>query len=273
MEYYRLWGENSGDSGTWDTDFIDIPADAPDDMVDKAIREAAAKIEWRGEVPVIVGCYHDGSDQEEDDDLTDTGVWRPMTRDTHEQTSTDLVSKAEAAGLQAEDFDETVHELANSISADINNAGMEDQLRYLIDEWGGEAVAREIERLAAEKGHATAVEILSRIRADCHSDDRVYSAEFDALAWFEQADDGDILKLAREDWGDGYAADEVGMFMADIVPGVEKMFDYLEHYNRAHKEHIGWTCRVNKDNALTWLKAHRPHLYPSIYKLTAAADC
>ena len=87
--YYRLWGENSGDSGTGDTDFIDIPADAPDDMVDKAIREAAAKIEWRGEVPVIVGCYHDGSDQEEDDDLTDTGVWRPMTRDTHEQTSTE----------------------------------------------------------------------------------------------------------------------------------------------------------------------------------------
>ena len=135
--------------------------------------------------------------------------------------------------MQAEDFDETVDQLANSISADINNAGMEDQLRYLIDEWGGEAVAREIERLAAEKGHATAVEILSRIRADCHSDDRVYSCnKLSMLAGSEQADDGDILKLAREDWGDGYAADEVGMFMADIVPGVEKMFDYLEHYNR-----------------------------------------
>ena len=27
VEYYRLWG---GDSGTWDTDFIEIPADTSD---------------------------------------------------------------------------------------------------------------------------------------------------------------------------------------------------------------------------------------------------
>jgi hypothetical protein len=153
-EYYRLWG---GDSGTWDTDFIGIPAGTPDDMVDKAIREAAAKIEWRDEPPVIVGCYNDGSDQEEDDDSTDAGVQRPTTRDAHEQTITDLVTKAEAAGLRAEDFDETVHELASGIAADINNAGLEDQLRYLIAEWGGEAAGREIDRLAEErKNDATA---------------------------------------------------------------------------------------------------------------------
>jgi hypothetical protein len=54
VEYYRLWG---GDSGTWDTDFIDIPADTPHDMLDKAIRQAAAKIEWQDEAPVIVGLY------------------------------------------------------------------------------------------------------------------------------------------------------------------------------------------------------------------------
>ena len=62
-----------------------------------------------------------------------------------------LVAKAEAAGLKAEDFDETVHDLASGIAADINNAGLEDQLRYLIDEWGGEAAGREIDRLAEER--------------------------------------------------------------------------------------------------------------------------
>ena len=63
VEYYRLWG---GDSGTWDTDFIDVPADTPDDMLDQAIRKAAARIEWRDEVPVIVGYYYD-VDEEDDE--------------------------------------------------------------------------------------------------------------------------------------------------------------------------------------------------------------
>lgn len=62
VEYYRLWG---GDSGTWDTDFIGIPADTPDDMVDKAICTAAGKIKWRDDSPVIVGYYCDADEEEE----------------------------------------------------------------------------------------------------------------------------------------------------------------------------------------------------------------
>ena len=89
-----------------------------------------------------------------------TGAPSPADQEPNNTLSADrdrlleqLVTKAEAAGLVAGDFDETVHDLANSISADINNAGMEDQLRYLIDEWGGEAAAREIDRLAEEKAN------------------------------------------------------------------------------------------------------------------------
>ena len=63
VEYYRLWG---GDSGTWDTDYIDIPADTPDDMVDKAIRKAAETVQWRDEPPVIVGYYSAACEDEED---------------------------------------------------------------------------------------------------------------------------------------------------------------------------------------------------------------
>ena len=39
-----------------------------------------------------------------------------------------LANKADAAGLAAEDLDETVHEFAASIAADVNNGGLEDQI-------------------------------------------------------------------------------------------------------------------------------------------------
>lgn len=269
VEYYRLWG---GDSGTWDTDFIDIPADTPDDQLSQAIRSASATIKWRDEVPAMVGYYADADEREDEDEEATRAPAPPAANpEDSERTITDLASKAEAAGLAAEDFDETVHDLADSISADINNAGVADQIRYLSGEWGMDAAAREIDRLAEEKARTTAVKPQSQIRADCHSDDRVYSAAFNALPWFEQADERYILKLAREDWCDGYAADDVGIFMADLVPDVQKMFDYLEHYNRLDKEHIGWTCAVNKGDALAWLKSHRPQLYPRVSEISAAA--
>ena len=47
-----------------------------------------------------------------------------------------LASKAESAGLEPEDLDETVHELASSVAADVNNGGLEDQLRYLVEGLG-----------------------------------------------------------------------------------------------------------------------------------------
>jgi len=58
VEYYRCWPGNGGDSGTWDTDYIDIPDDTPDDRLNEAVTEAAQKIEWRaGESPCFVGFY------------------------------------------------------------------------------------------------------------------------------------------------------------------------------------------------------------------------
>lgn len=69
VEYYRLWG---GDHGTWDTDFLEIPSDTPDDKLDEAVREAAAKIKWRdNDPPVIVGYYCDSGEEEEDDTVCD----------------------------------------------------------------------------------------------------------------------------------------------------------------------------------------------------------
>jgi len=137
VEYYRLWAGNSGDSGTWDTDFIDIPADTPDHKVDEAIRMAAAEIKWRDDVPVIVGCYCDTDEQGDEGD--------------RDQAVNDLLAKAEAAGLEAEDLDEIVHDLASSIAADVNNSGKDGQIAYLVDQMGIQAATKQLERLAEKQ--------------------------------------------------------------------------------------------------------------------------
>lgn len=151
IEYYRLWPGNSGDSGTWDTDFIDIPADTPNDKVDEAIRKAAAKVKWRDSPPVIVGCYCDSDREEEDEDDKASS----MTPEDREQTIHTLLSKAEKAGLQPEDLDETVHDLAGSIAADVNNEGLHGQLGYLIDQLGVQEATRQLDRLAEKKSEAS----------------------------------------------------------------------------------------------------------------------
>jgi len=68
VEYYRLWL-----GGTWDTYFIDIPADTPEDQYDAAILAAAKLIDWRDGPPMIVGHYSGPHDEEEEDEETTEG--------------------------------------------------------------------------------------------------------------------------------------------------------------------------------------------------------
>lgn len=68
VEYYRCWPGNGFDTGTWDTDFLEIPANTPDDRLDEAVREAASKLQWRSDPPVFVGFYADAQTNEEDED-------------------------------------------------------------------------------------------------------------------------------------------------------------------------------------------------------------
>ena len=66
IECFRLWPGNGGDSGTWDTDMIDIPANTPDVNIAEAVQKVAAKIRWRDEPPVIVGVYCVPEPEEDD---------------------------------------------------------------------------------------------------------------------------------------------------------------------------------------------------------------
>ena len=58
-----------------------------------------------------------------------------------------LVDKADAAGLEPEDLDEIVHEFAASIAADVNNGGLDDQVRYLVDGMGVQQTERQLDDL------------------------------------------------------------------------------------------------------------------------------
>ncbi len=62
-----------------------------------------------------------------------------------------LAEKAVAAGLQPEDLDELVHELASGVAADINNGGLEEQARYLVERLGTEHAERQLDELVEKR--------------------------------------------------------------------------------------------------------------------------
>lgn len=57
VEYFRCWGQG-GDSDTWDTGYLEIPANTPDDQIQEAIEAACRRVDWADDVPVLVGLYH-----------------------------------------------------------------------------------------------------------------------------------------------------------------------------------------------------------------------
>ena len=71
---------------------------------------------------------------------------QPETAASEEQIGR-LVDKVDAAGLEPEELDEIVHEFAASIAADVNNGGLEDQIRYLVDGMGVQHTEQQLDEL------------------------------------------------------------------------------------------------------------------------------
>ena len=94
------------------------------------------------------------------------------------------------------------------------------------------------------------------IKAETHDDNHDYEVTFDALPWFEQATDEEILALAAIEWGGDQEADQVAIFMEDLDENVATMFN--------HKKNCGFECNVDEESAMAWLKEYRPHLYEKI---------
>ena len=95
------------------------------------------------------------------------------------------------------------------------------------------------------------------IKAECHSDDRVREATFDATPYFVQASAESIADLARCGWGGDYPADYVAQFMAEQDEEVRKVFQYLELVSD-QKDAPGFECHVDGPDVMVWMKENRP---------------
>lgn len=98
------------------------------------------------------------------------------------------------------------------------------------------------------------------IKAECHTDDYVYEVEFDATAWFEEADGSEIIKLANISWGGDYEADDVVYFFEGQNEEIGILLDYCR------KADVGFECHVSEKDALAWLKENRPILHYQIMR-------
>lgn len=102
------------------------------------------------------------------------------------------------------------------------------------------------------------------IAANVYSDDHFVDISFDAVSWFQQADNKAIIDLADARWGGGYPAAAVAAFYEGSKEfkndDICTMFRYLSN----KKGQIGFECHIDEGDALRWLEEHRPRVYEEI---------
>jgi hypothetical protein len=102
------------------------------------------------------------------------------------------------------------------------------------------------------------------IPAEIHSDDHAEKAEFDALLWFKQASDDEIVDLASVSFRGDYQADEVARHLddtgmwSDQRAGIDRVLDY------ARGTSFGFEVSINQEAAGRWIENERPHLMARI---------
>jgi len=101
--------------------------------------------------------------------------------------------------------------------------------------------------------------------AEVHTDDFVIQVRFDAEPWFRQADDSQILELARCGYGGDYPADDVARFFenTNTSPEIRRLFEYLDVIRNLpeKKDCCGFECHVDAMAAKKWILSYRPGLY------------
>jgi hypothetical protein len=87
--------------------------------------------------------------------------------------------------------------------------------------------------------------------------------DFDAVRWFEQASDDEILALAECGWGGDYPADNVASFFEGAHGEITEMFQHIGHMQKTRNA-VGFECHVDEDEAMAWLDANKPELAATI---------
>ena len=100
------------------------------------------------------------------------------------------------------------------------------------------------------------------IRTECHSSDNQHVVEFDSTPWFKEADTHTIVLLAKRDWTAPWIAD--ALERRPLYPELHELLQYARDKLQTESlEDPNWStvhCRVNRSDALTWLKKNRPEI-------------
>lgn len=99
-----------------------------------------------------------------------------------------------------------------------------------------------------------------RIHAEVRSDDLSRMVQFDALPWFEQASETEIVDLMRCGFGGDYPADDVAWFFALRPERGGSHYDarIADILNGCVEQDIGFECHIREADALDWIERFRP---------------
>lgn len=97
------------------------------------------------------------------------------------------------------------------------------------------------------------------VEAEAWPDGRPFTVTFQANHYFAHANEQDIIALACCDWSLDYPADWVVEYTASFDSEVNRVFEYLSVADKG-----GFECSVNGNQAMAWLKRHRPGVWAQI---------
>ena len=137
--------------------------------------------------------------------------------------------------------------------------GMCDDETCPYSDWPQRVSASDMESMSAD-------EIVAKyglIRAEAHSDDRVFESAFFAEGWFIGASEDQIKPLAGEEWGRCEEADAVAR-SAEKTPKACRLFEYVHARSAGGGEQIGFECTINPKDAMAWLRRQRYGLWAQL---------
>jgi hypothetical protein len=101
------------------------------------------------------------------------------------------------------------------------------------------------------------------ITARIHDDAYNAQGTFDATPWFERATSKEITELADCDWGGDYPADAIAYALEETSEVVRSVFLFT-HGSRVASEPNGFEVYVDREEALSWLRLHRPWTWAAV---------
>ena len=138
-------------------------------------------------------------------------------------------------------------------------AGLCKDLTCPYSDWPQQVSVSDMETLSGDEIAAK----FGLVRAEIHSDDRVFEVSFEASSWFVGASAGDILTLAQEEWGRCEEADAIGRRF-ESNPRVATLFKYIQAKSAGSRDTMGFEVTVNEIDAMVWLRQQRYGLWAQL---------